>query len=474
MHWNPQKKAAPAFLVLFFIGAAIIACPAGAQSPPGTALQSESSQVLVPVSVYDTRGDALVFPGSDWRLIEKDLESVDVRGLTAKDFLLKQDGVEQKIDSVKFESVPIWNYHDRSGYHTEMIGAGEGRWTSPDWDPRKHAWVSGAPRYILAYTPPDSPPGSCHSISVHVDRKNTLVYAREKYCNISHSPLDPLRGTKLGGEMERELLSTKRPNFRIGVAATTLFSGAEQPEVHISVEIPWRSMKPRAPEAILGLVNSGQHEVVARFSDDAELLSDQIPVRYETQVSLHPGSYSLHVIFQDGRKFSRSVIPINVRAEPQTGPAISGIAMCRQARIADSAIFETRSVGAELFPSDPAEGFHALLGNGLECVPAAVPDFAKGEPVSAYFEIYEPPVVGHAKTSVEARIRVVNRDTGAASVPELSLGLAPFIEHGNPIIRVASEPFVNSLPPGEYRLEIQATDSSGRRTEWRATDFEIE
>ncbi len=473
MDWNSTKGAIFAVLVLL-VAEALGPVSSAGQTPSSKALQSESSQVLVPVSVYDTRGDDLVVPGSDWRLIEKDLEAVDVRGLTAKDFRVKQDGVEQKVDGVKFESAPIWNYRDRSGYHTEIIGAGEGRWTTPEWNPQRHAWVSGAPRYVLAYTPPDSPAGSCHSISVHVDRKNTLVYAREKYCNIQHSPFDPLRGTKLGNEMERELLSTKSPNFRIGVAATSLFSVSRRPKVHITVEIPWRSLNPSGQEAVLGMVYSESHLLVTRFSDDAELLSDQIPARYETQLSLDPGQYSLRVVFRDGKKFGRSETPLTVGVEPQAGPAMSGIALCRQARIADSAIFETRSVSAELFPNDPSQGFHALLGGGLECIPAATPRFAAGEPVSAFFEVYDPQLAKEPTARVEAHIRVLHQGSGAVVFPDLSLDLAPFIEHGSPIVPVASEPFVNSLPPGRYRLEIRATDPSGRGTEWRAADFAIE
>ncbi|MGB9254920.1 MAG: hypothetical protein WCC25_08815, partial [Candidatus Korobacteraceae bacterium] len=45
---------------------------------------------------------------------------------------------------------------------------------------------------------------------------------------------------------------------------------------------------------------------------------------------------------------------------------------------------------------------------------------------------------------------------------------------GNPVIPIGLKVATEKLHKGSYRLEIQATDSVGRQTEWRQANFTIQ
>jgi predicted phage tail protein len=42
------------------------------------------------------------------------------------------------------------------------------------------------------------------------------------------------------------------------------------------------------------------------------------------------------------------------------------------------------------------------------------------------------------------------------------------------MIPIGDELKVDQLPKGDYRLEVQATDSAGRSTPWRTANFTVE
>ena len=54
--------------------------------------------------------------------------------------------------------------------------------------------------YLIGYTPPDSPEGSCHKLRVKVDRGGTTVRARAGYCNARSNNV--LAGSSIEKELE--------------------------------------------------------------------------------------------------------------------------------------------------------------------------------------------------------------------------------------------------------------------------------
>ena len=54
------------------------------------------------------------------------------------------------------------------------------------------------------------------------------------------------------------------------------------------------------------------------------------------------------------------------------------------------------------------------------------------------------------------------------------MSAADWIVPGNPVIPIGLKIATEKLQKGSYRLEIQASDSAGRQTEWRQTNFTIQ
>ncbi|HEY6128979.1 MAG TPA: hypothetical protein VIW23_12430, partial [Candidatus Acidoferrum sp.] len=73
--------------------------------------------------------------------------------------------------------------------------------------------------YVIAYTLPESPEGSCHKISIKVNRRNAIVVARSEYCNTKHSASDPVNGTKLGTQLENDLATPKDNSVNVSLLA---------------------------------------------------------------------------------------------------------------------------------------------------------------------------------------------------------------------------------------------------------------
>ena len=134
--------------------------------------------------------------------------------------------------------------------------------------------------YLLAYAPPESPEGSCHSIRVKVDRGGTKVRARTGYCNVKSK--DVLAGKPI----ERQLES------RIGVEGGTLpvqpcncpyfFTSPNTARVNVAMEIPVSTLKfekvkgkYHAEINILGIAYRNESNVAARFSDVVKLDFDE-------------------------------------------------------------------------------------------------------------------------------------------------------------------------------------------------------
>lgn len=99
------------------------------------------------------------------------------------------------------------------------------------------------PHYLIAYTLPESPEGSCHKIKIEVNRRSPLVVARGEYCNSKHLASDPLNGTPFGKQMENDLASEIDSNVRITLTAVPLYNDGNTSRVHIALDGAWKSLK---------------------------------------------------------------------------------------------------------------------------------------------------------------------------------------------------------------------------------------
>ncbi len=97
---------------------------------------------------------------------------------------------------------------------------------------------------------------------------------------------------------------------------------------------------------------------------------------------------------------------------------------------------------------------------------------SKGNPLSVYFEIYEP-LLETNKADVFYSVRITDLKTGTLMMNTGHMRAADWVIPGNVVIPIGLKLATEKLGAGSYRLEIQASDSAGRQSEWRQATFVI-
>ncbi len=469
-----------------------ICAPIRAQDP----IRVESSQVLVPVVVLN---DKLYTQLRRAQLEGRQrsaqlLETLSISGLSAKDFRLSEDGQQQRIQSVASEAASFAIVHDNYGKHPETTGSGGGRWSYADRPGNDVSEWLAWPKYVIAYVPPPSPPGSCHQIVVKVDRRHALVWARSEYCNTQHPPTDPLNGTEFGNQMEGDLASTKGSKLDLAVHAVTLFESSGHARVFIALEFPWQSLKHEfrqgtlyASIGTLLLIYNEDGTLATRRSDfaccdygndikkpakseNSEVRSADvgavIPSRFETQMELPPGVYELRAILSDGENFGRERVPITVESHDGKELALSQLVLSKRVR-------KLNAQPTEPAPKQPG-GLTPLISKGVEFTPTTGTHFRKDQLLYAYFEVNEPERAPGAATTVMAHMRIVDANTGRVKLDFEPVNAAPYATSDSSVIRIGRGIDLDTLADGPYRLEVQARDAAGQNTPWRAANFQVE
>jgi len=461
-------------------------------------IRVQTNQVLVPVIVVDKkRFDQVGKEGSIYTnlpgMVNAVASSMLVHNLTAADFQVLDDGKEQAIQNVAEETGLYWDVRDNIGHHTEYIGPGGGKWSSAEWPPGLTGDIEAPQHYLIAYAVPESPEGSCHHISVKVNRPNILVAARSEYCNTSHSASDPLKGTTLGAQMESHLASTSGNKVYISLLATTFYSANEAPRVHVALDWPWESLKAESSKGVLGMVFNKEGSLVTRFSDlaDREGVSDrdwpnwpghtkargemrEVENRYETQVTLPPGRYDLRVVLGDGNRFGRAEIPFTVDALDAKELAISAVSLCKQIDDVSASSSGRASTLAGAWTAKLSGNYAPLVSDDIEFKPTGDTRFKKDDTLYTYFEVYEPLLAAEPSPTVDFRVRIVDLKTGEVRSDSPPVSAAPYVKAGSPVIPIGRRTNISNLPKGSYRLDVQATDSAAKTTPWRSVNFTVE
>lgn len=455
------------------------------------AIRVETKQVLVPVIVFDRDSANRRMNSSvlyDAKEQEAALSASYVHGLTVADFRVLDDGKEQPIQSVTEEEFFYWDVRDNKGYHTEYIGPGGGKWSMTQWPPGVGGDVAGSPHYLIAYNLPASPEGSCHQIKVRVKGHSAAVMARPEYCNVEGSASDPIFPTTLGKEMETFQASENKTMVNLSLTTLSLHRKSGVSRVHVVVEWPWERFdhgnKSRA-KFLLGMIFDKQGNRVTRFSDSGDrsyvyftnVNAKSVIVgseeRYERQLDLSPGDYQVRVVVSDGKNFGRAEIPLIVDNYDGKEFTVSSLSICRQIDDFSAYGHESRLPGT--WAAKLPESYIPLLSNGIQFKPASNTRFKNGESLYTYFEVYEPLLASaDSQVTVEIQLRVVDARTGATLTAPEAISAAKYIKPGDSVIPIGRGIDISKLPSGSYRLEIRATDSIGKSTAWRTTDFSIE
>jgi hypothetical protein len=441
-------------------------------------------------------------------------------GLAAKDFHVFDDGVEQKINYFKEADFPAVAISTTVSWRFDPTA--RGIWGTTSGLPG--ILYAPSATYLIGYVPPALQPGECRTIQIVVPN-HYIQTNRKQYCKAEKADAaTTAEETKLAARMEHFASSSKPGAMNVSVRTFTFWSSGvlslarETPlagntttnapvlpatdftyivEVHDSkapatVQITTEFGLPyqlwdypcRKSSAIhvLGMVYKTNGELERQFGDTfrcdmrarilgGELLQKTpgvkgaIPTLFDTQIELRPGEYELRVVVTDGKQFGRARLPFRVEALNGTGLTVSDVALNSILRDASWVVRDAASVTpAPLVPTP-------LVSKNVQFLPVADAQLRKDNPLSVYFEIYKPPDLdGNA---VYYRMRITDLKTGATVMNTEPISAAEFVVPGNGVVPVGLKLNTDKLEPGTYRLEVRASDSVGRESEWRQATFTI-
>jgi len=490
-------------------------------------IRAKSNLVLVPIFVYTHDGleravtaeERGCSTGEDARFEALSAEepyiptNCEERGrrvedLALDDFRLFQDGVQQKIETLAKERWPL-AVRDNRSWHEEFSDTPMAAWSSTDLG---HSFgpFDAMSFYLLGYAPTLSEKG-CHRIRVDVHRSRVRIFARDEYC-AEQTPSDLLNGTKIGKKLEHEMAQSGQGKIPLFVQAGAFGSGPSGRLVDVVMEFPWNQLdhswdtqtaRLNASIGVLGAVYARDGKLVTRFSDllwpsywpailegwpailevegwEPHSYNDLViqkwlsrwdpawlPERYETQFELEPGEYQLRVILSDGRDVGRAMVPLIVENYDSNLFAVGSVFLCKRFR--DAHVAAVEAAAANFAPQ-----YVPLVSKGIRVTPAGDTNFKTGEPLIPYFEIYTPQGAAEPAARIQAHLRIVDAKTGAVVKDFPPVDAASYVQPGSATIPIAREIPIAALPKGEYRLEVQATDSAGRSTPWRSAHFSVE
>jgi len=499
-------------------------------------LHVESNLVLIPVFVYVHNGVERKLKPEVWKCVERDWQAFlaasatepwfphdcydsEIGDLKLEDFRLFQDGRPQQIKSVDRET---WCMHVReqpatkqSMFHIETSDTPSGIWSSTEVDGNfRHP---ASPQFYLLSYAPDAATSEkgCHRLRVEVSRPGAEVFARNEYCE-GQTPLDLLNGTKAGGKLERALSEKGQEKIPLYVQAGAIRNGVVQDELaDVAVEFPWSLLfrswdfqtgRLYASIGIMGAVYSRDGKLVARFSDllwpswwptyeqgwqqwaalyygsseepsfggwmrpfiiaSRESEVDWLPTRYETQFALEPGEYTLRVVLSDGYKVGRAEVPLIIENPDDKSLALGSVFLGKRFR--DAQVAAAESAAAKIAPQ-----YLPLVSKNIRVIPTGNTEFTADEGLLTYFEIYKPQPGTGAEPGIQAHVRIVDAKSGDLVKGFPPIDTATYELPGSTTIPIARKIPIANLPEGQYRLEVQASDASGRTTPWRAAGFSI-
>jgi hypothetical protein len=497
----PLRRLASRKRVLVLAVAVCSASPCGAgfaqDQPAGApAIQVKTDEILVPVLVLDKKRIDAIHQMDIHSYINQVnaanshlLMDLAVMGLAAGQFHIFEDGKEQEIQRLTLE--PGWKLKLPVGPGFESLASPDTADTTRK-TPYFYVELPQWPTYQISYAPPPSPVGSCHTVYVKIDRRDSYVYARSEYCNTSHAVYDMLNGTPLGGRMAADLDRKDRGPIRLMATAFSLFHANAAVYTHILLNTPREVRRltdcTQLPEiGFLGMIYSNDGKLAARFSGRAlggglNVFSRGFPLlaptpiadapcfltgtnTFEARLDLVPGDYKLRAVIRDGKNFGRTDIPIRVKSFNLTQLAISDIALGKNHRQV--------AAGSQPDLAVSPDQQIPLVSKDVQILPTADTRFKTSEILDFYFEVFSPQS-GSPQGKIEVYMHVLEAETGQVVQEIVPADTAPYRKPGDPVIPVGGGIDISKLQSGSYLLQARATDSTSQSTAWSSVAFSIQ
>jgi VWFA-related protein len=333
--------------------------------------------------------------------------------------------------------------------------------------------------YIVGYTPPESPEGSCHTLKVKVDQSGAMVRSRAGYCNVKSR--DALAGNPIEKTLESRAAAPAAGSIAASMRAPFFYTGANTARIAVAIEIPADAIKfekvkgkMHAAVNVLGIAYNLDGTVAARFSDVVKLDFESQkevkafqtkPLHYESQFDVAVGAYNLKVVFDSGGAgFGKLESPLTINAYDGKVLAVSGIAF--------STVFVKVTDAEQNLDSQLLEGRSPLVAANLQFTPTGTARFRTADKVALYFEVYDPALMGEKKPTVAVNVHVLDSKTLDLKQDSGNVKVTEFVRAGSPVVPTGMRLPIEGLAPGLYRLEVRAVDSTGSFAT-RTAEFEI-
>jgi VWFA-related protein len=333
--------------------------------------------------------------------------------------------------------------------------------------------------YIVGYTPPESPEGTCHTLKVKVEQSGGTVRSRAGYCNVKSR--DALAGNPTEKTLESRATASAAGTIAASMRAPFFYTGANTARIAVAMEIPADAIKfekvkgkMHAAVNVLGIAYKQDGSVAARFSDVVKLDFENQkevkawqtkPLHYENQFDVAVGVYNLKVVFDSGgASFGKLESPLAINAYDGKDLAVSGIAF--------STVFVKVTDAETNLDALLLEGRSPLVAANLQFTPTGTARFKASDKVAMYFELYDPALMGEKKPTVAVNIHILDGKTLALKQDSGNVKVNDFVKAGSPVVPTGMRLPIEDLAPGQYRLELRAVDSTGSFAT-RTADFEI-
>jgi VWFA-related protein len=321
--------------------------------------------------------------------------------------------------------------------------------TTPVRDGLRKIAQEQAEYYVIAYTPPESKIGACHTLRVKVARSGVTLRARSSYC--TEKPLDLVTENRAVKSLEDRAAGGQSGNLTASIRLPFFYTAPNVARVHLVLQLASAGLGPEMNVLAQAVASDGT--VAARVNDKVRLDSP----RYEKTFGIAAGRYTFTVVFSSGGKdFGKLELPLDVDPYSPGDFAISGLALGRETAPASELDLGTNSI---------------LLGNrtplvaaGTRYVLSGADQFAKGSLGFVYFEVYEP-----ASAPVTVDFRILDANTHAAKKDSGPIRIeAP---QAGGVVKIGEPLPLDGLDSGSYLLEVSAEAGGKRAT--RATPIKI-
>jgi len=170
----------------------------------------------------------------------------------------------------------------------------------------------------------------------------------------------------------------------------------------------------------------------------------------------------------DGKNFGRVRMPVHIEPLDPQRPMISDVLVGGIVRYSGWVLRDAASVNpAPVIPSPLVSHNWQYFQDSDENTV-----LHKHTALYLYFEIYEPQL-GTPGKGAYYRWRISNQKSGSAVLNSEPISAADWIVPGSAVVPIGLKVDADKLPKGNYKFEVQASDSAGHESEWKQASFVI-